>query len=298
MTNWHILGAGAIGCLWATALVNSGQSVTLILRNQDALDRFTAAKGSILLKTTEGEQSVSVSAQLAPDVRQIRRLLVTTKAHATLEAVSSVEHALLPNTELLLLQNGMGPQQQLATSLKQAIWAGSTTDGVWVEAPFCIVQAGHGVTRIGPLNNSTPLPSALPEQLTLQADAQIEQTLWHKLAINCAINPLTALHQCCNGELLTKPVIYQRFKKVCEEIEEVMKALNIAPLSPSVLERASEVAQLTATNRSSMLQDITHHRKTEIEQITGFLCQQAKLVDVNAKENEILLRQISEVDYC
>ncbi|MFT7914881.1 ketopantoate reductase C-terminal domain-containing protein, partial [Salmonella enterica] len=34
---------------------------------------------------------------------------------------------------------------------------------------------------------------------------EILSRLWRKLALNCAINPLTVLHDCRNGELLQHP---------------------------------------------------------------------------------------------
>ena len=38
--NWHVLGAGAIGGLWASHLALAGFPVTLLLRDQSAASRF------------------------------------------------------------------------------------------------------------------------------------------------------------------------------------------------------------------------------------------------------------------
>jgi ketopantoate reductase len=36
-------------------------------------------------------------------------------------------------------------------------------------------------------------------------DEGIEHRLWHKLAISCTINPLSARHECVNGQVFTFP---------------------------------------------------------------------------------------------
>ncbi|MFA0098700.1 ketopantoate reductase C-terminal domain-containing protein, partial [Vibrio splendidus] len=68
------------------------------------------------------------------------------------------------------------------------------------------------------------LDNALP---AMNWNPQIKAALWTKLAINCAINPLTGLEQIKNGELAG-----QRFgdilSSVAEELTQVMQAEEIA----------------------------------------------------------------------
>ncbi|WP_368730431.1 2-dehydropantoate 2-reductase N-terminal domain-containing protein, partial [Poseidonibacter lekithochrous] len=42
---WHILGAGAIGCLWAHCLIKAKQDVRIILRNKAHLHTYKATSG-------------------------------------------------------------------------------------------------------------------------------------------------------------------------------------------------------------------------------------------------------------
>lgn len=56
------------------------------------------------------------------------------------------------------------------------------------------------------------------------------------------------------------------------------------------------MARDTAANRSSMLEDISAGRRTEIDQITGYLCQQARKYGVTAALNERLLYDIHTLE--
>ncbi len=292
--HWHILGAGAIGCLWADFLTQAGQKVSLILRNQASLAQWPADGR---LEVTEAQRHHQIHCQLeTPDAEMpIRHLLVATKAYDTLSAVEAIQPRLHGSAEVVLLQNGMGQQQQLLDRLHNVrLWAATTTAGAWLETRHRLHCVSRGDTHIGPLSERTPaLPSGWDRlAIALHPSTDIRTHLWRKLAINCAINPLTALFDCRNGALLNDPARIELMRNVCREVEQVAMAAGIVLFPEALEERAAAVARATGDNFSSMLQDIRHGRRSEIEQITGYLCQQAEMLAIEVPVNLSLLQGI------
>lgn len=73
------------------------------------------------------------------------------------------------------------------------------------------------------------------------------------------------------------------------EAAAVAQALGIQLPFSNPAERAAEVAQATAANRSSMAQDIARGNPTEVEQITGAVAENGRQLGVPAPVNEALL---------
>ncbi len=300
--HWMILGAGAIGCLWAAHLQQAGQAVSLILRNPQRLAEFQAL-GGVRLVQDGTEMFCPLQGELASGHRPIEYLLVCTKAYDSEAALASVLHRLTPDSRMLILQNGMGTQQQLIAMAGTArVLLGSTTEGAYLRAPFEVVHAGRGETAIGTLDTATT-PQAQGAGLQLDArfglqlrpDPDILATLWRKLAINCAINPLTALYGCRNGELAEQPRYTEALSALCQEFEQVANALGIRLFEGPLREHALDVARKTGDNYSSMLQDIRRQRPTEIDQITGFLCLEAARLGVDVPNHRDLLQKIHQL---
>ncbi|WP_261841767.1 2-dehydropantoate 2-reductase [Aliamphritea ceti] len=302
---WHILGAGAIGLLWAAKFQRTGFNTTLLLRNPAKLatyrGTFTIVESSIQESPTQKAQQssqIAVPAQAldAPDCGLIHNLLITTKSYDSLSAFNSIRHRLADNARILLLHNGMGPQQAIAEQNPQLqVWAGSTTDGAYLNSAFELIRAGHGHTRIGRLND--PQDQSLSNQLisceqALSHSPDIHATLWQKLAINCAINPLTAIYQCRNGELSSHAEYRAHMQIICHEVEQVASHLQTPLFDQPLIDQACLVAEQTANNYSSMYQDVIHQRRSEIETITGYLCQQAAKHKIPVPENQRLYEQI------
>lgn len=289
---WHILGAGSIGCLWACHLREAGHPVSLILRNQQRLEQFSEKNGIHI-----GNDLFTVSAELADFPPPIHQLIITTKSTDTVEAFNSIKSRLSENVKVVVLQNGMGSQQWVKEQLPNAdvAWA-STTDGAWLESPFTLVHAGKGFTRLGtPDANSPWLRSLCQGFLNVQIDEDISGTLWRKLAINCVINPLTAVYKCKNGDLIKNPDYLATMAAICKEVELVAHAEGVLLFEDPLIEQACQVAELTADNFSSMLQDVRHQRTTEISHITGYLCTLAKRHQLSIPTNQLYLSKIEYI---
>jgi 2-dehydropantoate 2-reductase len=179
------------------------------------------------------------------------------------------------------------------------LYSGTTTEGAYQLGPREICHAGRGQTRVGQAGTANPAPwftqweIAVPDSLW---DANIEQALWLKLAINCAINPLTAIHRCPNGELLDNPDLEQQVQQLCLEIEQVSSAAGLGETVRGLHSSVAEVIRGTAANRSSMLQDVLAGRPTEIDYITGYLLELASRHGVPTPHNTAILDKIRSLN--
>lgn len=222
-------------------------------------------------------------------------LVITTKASATLEALQLLQKRLPQVQNILLLQNGMGQQQQVADWLSQqqcsaTLWAGISTEGAYRQSVEQVVYAGSGDTHIG-LWQAQLHTASMPNGLTVVDD--IQQRIRAKLAINAVINPLTAVFRCRNGELVSHDEYRQALEALASEVQQCFAALQ-QPLDFDLTERSLAVAKATAKNQSSTLQDVLHQRPTELDYINGYLLRQAQQLDIELPLNRRLLAQLSE----
>lgn len=104
---------------------------------------------------------------------------------------------------------------------------------------------------------------------------EIHAARLQKLLVNVCVNPVTAAFGVRNGALARAP--YARFAEaLAREAAPVLAAEGLKTTPAAALRRVMAVAKATAANRSSMLQDLTAGRKTEIEEITGALLRLAR----------------------
>ena len=120
--HWTILGAGAIGCLWAASLRESGKPCTLILREQrlrEIAGKSTHLQPELELVDDHRRQLFNIAIADKHHIESpIKRLIVATKARDTLQAVRDIAPHLDNDAVVLLLQNGMGSQEAVKTLLE------------------------------------------------------------------------------------------------------------------------------------------------------------------------------------
>jgi 2-dehydropantoate 2-reductase len=117
--------------------------------------------------------------------------------------------------------------------------------------------------------------------------------LWGKLVINAAINPLTALLRVPNGVLLERPTARALMSTLAREASSVAVAQGIRLPFPNPLQAVETIARRTASNRSSMLQDVERGAPTEIDAICGAIVKAGDQVGVAAPINRTLWQLVS-----
>lgn len=383
----HILGAGAMGMLWAASVgcVFPSYPVKLLLR--DTAKNAEKKSMAICLRrafddadvkqqqhhhhhqqqqqpmktvqpvtvTKQGKSSKRISPRIvhvpcetvsAMSSNSIRNLIVTTKATQAVEAVESVHHRINEATRIILLCNGalavaedlkeMLRGSNLASSTQQPIiLLALTTHGAYREDSsdadaddddddelHHVVHAGYGNTVLQGCeelavlfdmcglhcsNIATAVSSSDDD-----GDDEMQRLLWNKLAANCVINPLTALHRCLNGEIRQLFDFSGRYyPQILREVARVRVAVvtnattgttggagggvSQAAVETEMRDYVDAVIRDTANNRSSMLQDVAAGRLTEVDYLSGYVVRTGRALGIATPVNEELWRAVQSL---
>ncbi|HNF67089.1 MAG TPA: 2-dehydropantoate 2-reductase [Plasticicumulans sp.] len=95
-SGWHILGAGAIGGLYATGLAAAGVPVTVLTRDTDSA--AVLMREGLTVEEPDGHElhARPLAEPVVAGGASIRRLLVVTKAQDTVAALELIAHRLGP----------------------------------------------------------------------------------------------------------------------------------------------------------------------------------------------------------
>ena len=254
--HWHILGAGAIGTLLAFKLSEQQRTFSLIGRNHQNDDRrFTDLK-NVQHHLTGVECDV------------IDGLIICTKSTQALDAFASIQSRLGPHSIVICLFNGLGAQQLVQERTNCPVFFATTTEGVSKVAPGHYMYKGAGETMVDDRILQFINRDDLPELFNVVDN--IDERLLNKLVVNSLINPLTALFDCKNGELLSNAQAMTSMRALAGEIALWLSTYVYSTSAEVVLDMAVAIAKSTANNTSSMRQDIQRKQLSEIDFINGY----------------------------
>lgn len=289
-----ILGAGALGRLWAAYLPPGATG--FVPRNASALSSF---KLNYRLQDDEGREHAIVRPWLT-GLSGTTLLLVTTKAGDTVNALAEIIDRLPESCAIVLFQNGLGSQQAVAERWpRRPVLAASTTEAANRPTPDRVVHAARGHTWIGALTDKAAgLSSAVIRQLSqsgleVRGEERILERLWGKLAVNAGINPFTAILDCRNGDILESALFLEHIDALCEELANLITAEGLPPHAPRELRDDIErVARNTSANTSSMRGDFQGGRATEIDYINGYVAKRSRELGLAAPVNQMLADRV------
>lgn len=297
-----VMGAGAMGSLFGGLLAEAGEDVTLIDVWKEHVNALNAR--GLRITGISGERTIEVNSTTDPSkVGQVDLIIIFVKSYDTAEAARDALPMASNETVFLSLQNGLGNIDKIAEAAgRKRIIRGVTAQGSTMMGPGEIYHAGQGPTVIGePDETSTERVERIAKAfkhagIQTKISSNIMGALWSKVLVNVGINPLTALTGLRNGELLDHPEIRQVMRRAVEEATMVAQSLGIEMEFNNPVEKVYEVAEATAANRSSMLQDVERRRKTEIDALNGAIVELGRRIGVDTPVNETLVAAVKGLE--
>ena len=290
-----IVGAGAMGCLFAGLLARAGHELILFEKNPDRVHAIRCS-GISIEQDGGGIQApmAAVYSDIAP-AGTADLLLLLVKAYDTGHAVQACLPAIGPATTVLTLQNGLGNIEAISRYVPQSqILAGTTAQGATLLGHGRVRYAGQGETVIGAL-----APEAISRAEAVRdvfrncgiptvVSSHITAALWTKLLVNAGINALTAILQIQNGMVGSQEQVHAVMRRAVLEGAEIAARLGIELPYPDPLARTEDVCRATGANISSMLQDIRAGRRTEIDSINGMIASHGRQLGIATPVNSLL----------
>jgi 2-dehydropantoate 2-reductase len=225
-------------------------------------------------------------------------VIVCVKTHSLPEVCRELQESGLLDERLkeatfILLMNGMGNREIFADGAfgPARLYEGITSFGVLLAGEGRIELKGRGKTvfEVGLAQEERRL---LVERFSekgfeIEFSADFRRQQFNKLLVNSAINPITALTRRQNGVILS-PALRNTVQRVVAEAVAVAAEEGLAISEEEARALVLSVAEKTAANTSSMLQDVLRGRRTEIEAINGYIVRRAGEHGIATPVNEAL----------
>lgn len=288
-----IIGTGAMGCLFAARLAPVAK-VSMLGTWREGIHALQ--KGGVSLIEDGKETRVAVRAYSGPlEVAPVDLALVLVKGYQTQRAASWARQILSGNGIALTLQNGLGNLELIAEQVgpKRAA-LGVSMQGATLLGPGLVRHGGDGLTTIAVSSETQTRLEGVASLFTragirTELAGDVRALLWNKLVVNTAINALTAILRVPNGWLAENPSSRAVMAQAARETAMVARALGIELAFDDAAARAVEVAEATAANYSSTLQDVLRGTPNELDAINGAVAREGKRLGIPTPVNEALL---------
>ena len=297
-----IVGPGAMGCLFAGLLVEVGLHDVWLLDKREIRAREISKYGITIEGIGEkriicGEgSSAPLNVTINPDdIKKADLIIIWVKSYDTADAAHSIAQNVGNKTIVLTLQNGLNNVETLSEILGEGrIIAGITSHGATMLDVGHIRHAGIGDTVIGEIDGtiSDRVESVADILKTAKIKTSVSEniygSIWGKLIINAAINPITAITKLSNGELLENWETRSLLRLSTEESACVASASNVTLPYDDPIFAVESTCRATSLNVSSMLQDVLKGRRTEIDAINGAIVNEGRKNGIKTPINESL----------
>ncbi len=296
-----IVGAGAMGCLFAARIAEQGAKVTLVDVDRDRLSAI-AEKG-ISLKDDAGTRTLHVGAALAADVAApVDLVLLFTKGTHSAPAIASVAHLASPDTIALTLQNGIGNADLLAeTFCAERVLMGTAHVPADFTGKSGVATHGFGFLELGGFTPEaqpySPPVADLLERSGFKAKiaADANHAVWEKVAFNAALNAMAMICEVPNAGMDNEPG-KRVATSVVDETLAVASAKGIHLERDQILSTIASALKEHAHHKASMLQDREHGRMTEIGTINGAIAREGAELGVPTPVCETLTDLVKVIE--
>lgn len=302
-----VVGSGGVGCYFGGMLARAGAPVTLIGRPKH-VQAFN--RGGLRMDTARFQATVPISASTdVAAVKGAQLVLFSVKSIDSEPVARSLAAYLAPDVLILDLQNGVDNVPRICRQLPNAVVAAVVYVACEMVGAGCVKHHGRGDLVIGALDVGTghALPSGaqIDELAALLARADIptaisdniEGELWLKFLINCAYNAVSALGRSRYARMTAMPESRAAMQEAVREVLAVARAGGVRLPEGDLVAQAIALADAMPRQLSSMAQDLARGKRTEIDDLNGYVARRGAELGVPTPVNATLHAMVKLLEF-
>lgn len=271
-----VVGAGAVGAFYGAALARGGARVSVVCRSHYEV---VARDGFHIRSPTMGDSRfvpAKVVARAQDLAEPVDCVLLAVKVLPQVDRAALVRPLLGPSSTLLLIQNGIDIEAELASAFpRNELLSALAFIGVARSAPGEIDHQSFGNLTLGRYpHGSSPAAQALAARFASGGVAcaltdDVITARWQKAVWNAAFNPISV----AGGVLDTATMLASEegealVRRAALEVCAVAAAAG-HPQAAELVERYIAGTRAMPAYKTSMALDLEHGRPLEIEAILG-----------------------------
>jgi 2-dehydropantoate 2-reductase len=279
-----IIGAGAMGCLFAARMAGAGAQVTLVDVDRARLDAI--AREGVTLTDDKGTRTFPVGAAVAAETTSVDLVVLFTKGLHSDAAIKSIAHLAVSKPIALTLQNGIGNAELLAAGFgEDNVLLGTAHVPADLTGPSSVTTHGFGSLDLGGFNATAHKNAVSVADLLNRAGFKttvaddVQAAVWEKVAFNAALNAMAMICETPNAGMNNEPG-KRIATNVVDETLAVATKRGIRIEREKILRTIDAALREHAKHKASMLQDREHGRVTEIDMINGAIAREGKRLGV------------------
>lgn len=295
MARIAVVGAGAMGSIYAGLMADAGHEVTAVDVWQAHVDAINANR--LRVEGASGDRTVRLravtdAAQAGPQ----DLVIIATKASGVGPAAASIAPMLGPDTVVMTIQNGLGAGERIRQHLPQVpvVLGVAQGFGASMKGPGHAHHHGMSLIRIGEMAGGiTPRLAGIEKIWTesgfqAQVFEDIEQLIWEKFVCNVGMSaPCTVLNRTMD-RMLADPEAWRLCLSCAREAYAAGKAKGVRFSFDDPDAYLHAFASKLGQARPSMLLDHLARRPSEIDAINGMVPVVAAEVGLSAPWNDAL----------
>lgn len=271
-----IVGAGAVGAFFGSALARQGAKVSVVCRcDYESVARDGYHIRSPLLGDHQFRPHAVLREVAASDMPP-DYLLLTVKVLQGVDRAALIRPAVGPQTVIVLIENGIDIEAEIATAFpNNELLSSLAFIGVSRSAGGEIHHQSAGSLIVGRYPAGiTPATQALAalfeaSKVGCKLTDNVVAARWQKVVWNATFNPLSILGGVLDTAMMLRTPEDREFvRKAMQEVCDIAAA-NGHPLRPQMIEQMIAGTQAMPAYKTSMALDYENGRPMEIEAILG-----------------------------
>lgn len=290
-----VMGTGGLGGYIGGRLAHAGADVTFIARGQQLQ---AIRQNGIQVQSVHGGFAVApvrVTSNPA-EVGPVDLILFCVKAYDAEVAAAQIKPLVGAQTAILPVLNGLDHLETLSTVLGPAhVLGGVSQITAHVIAPGLIEQVSANHTLdLGELTGALSERCRQIQQVLSASGIEaavtptIVEKMWWKLAAICALSGVCSVVRSGAGAIAQTPETLALIQQAVVECVAVAQASRIS-LSPALPDQiVNFVKNAPATLKPSMLVDLEHERRLEVEALNGKIARLGKELAIPTPVNDFI----------